>query len=243
MIISPYRQPPGFDQEAPTAEFAVGLRELCDRHGALLIHDEVRTGMRLELGSAWRRFGVAPDLSAWGKAIANGYALAALVGKEEVREAARQSLRHRLLLVDRRRDGGRSGDARDDGARGLARRDAATGEPGSSEGLAGRRRGAWPRDRGQRTADDALRPLRRRWRRSRPQRHLHGRRAGSTGCTSTHGTTGSSRRQWTSVTLTRRSPRSRLESMQSHRKRTSVDPWVTATPNPEYQCLLRRRRR
>jgi glutamate-1-semialdehyde 2,1-aminomutase len=88
VITSPYRQPAGFDQQAPTAEFAVGLRELCDRSDALLIHDEVRTGMRLELGTAWRQFGVAPDLSAWGKAIANGYALAALVGKEEVREAA-----------------------------------------------------------------------------------------------------------------------------------------------------------
>lgn len=88
VILSPYRQPPGFDQVAPTREFAVGLRELCDRHGGLLIHDEVRTGMRLELGSAWRQFGVAADMSAWGKAIANGYALSALVGKEEVREAA-----------------------------------------------------------------------------------------------------------------------------------------------------------
>jgi glutamate-1-semialdehyde 2,1-aminomutase len=88
VIVSPFRQPPGFDQEAPTKEFAVGLRELCDRHGGLLIHDEVRTGMRLEFGSAWHQFGVAPDMSAWGKAIANGYALASLVGKEEIREAA-----------------------------------------------------------------------------------------------------------------------------------------------------------
>ena len=88
LIVSPYRQPAGGDQEAPTREFAVGLRELCDEHGALLIHDEVRTGMRLELGTGWRQFGVAPDLSAWGKAIANGYALSALVGREEVREAA-----------------------------------------------------------------------------------------------------------------------------------------------------------
>jgi len=60
VILSPYRQPPGFDQEAPTAEFAVGLRELCDKNDALLIHDEVRTGMRIELGTSWRQFGVAP---------------------------------------------------------------------------------------------------------------------------------------------------------------------------------------
>jgi glutamate-1-semialdehyde 2,1-aminomutase len=88
IILSPYRQPPGGDQEAPTREFAVGLRELCDRHGGLLIHDEVRTGMRMEFGTAWGEFGVTPDMSAWGKAIANGYALAALIGKEEVRGAA-----------------------------------------------------------------------------------------------------------------------------------------------------------
>jgi glutamate-1-semialdehyde 2,1-aminomutase len=88
LIISPYRQPAGADQEAPTREFAVGLRELCDRHGGLLVHDEVRTGMRLELGTGWRQFGVAPDMSAWGKAIANGYAISSLVGTEEVRAAA-----------------------------------------------------------------------------------------------------------------------------------------------------------
>src|SRR4029077_286949 len=40
VIVSPHRQPPGLDQQAPTAEFARGLRELCDRGGALLIHDE-----------------------------------------------------------------------------------------------------------------------------------------------------------------------------------------------------------
>jgi glutamate-1-semialdehyde 2,1-aminomutase len=89
LIVSPYRQPAGgFDQEAPTREFATGVRRLVDEHGGLLIHDEVRTGMRLELGSAWRQFGVAPDMSAWGKAIANGFALSALVGKEPVRAAA-----------------------------------------------------------------------------------------------------------------------------------------------------------
>jgi glutamate-1-semialdehyde 2,1-aminomutase len=89
LIVSPYRQPAGgMDQEAPTREFATGVRQLVDEHGGLLIHDEVRTGMRLELGTAWRQFGVAPDMSAWGKAIANGFALSALVGKEAVREAA-----------------------------------------------------------------------------------------------------------------------------------------------------------
>src|SRR5262249_32110946 len=54
LIVPPYRQPAGgIDQEAPTAEFATGVRQLVSEHGGLLIHDEVRTGMRLELGSGW----------------------------------------------------------------------------------------------------------------------------------------------------------------------------------------------
>ena len=143
------------------------MRELCDRHGGLLIHDEVRTGMRLEFGSAWRRFGVAPDLSAWGKAIANGYALAALVGKEEVRDAAAEVFATGSFWW--------TGDAM---AAGLATLEVMEREDslGHDEGLGhqvpgGHRRGsrgARPRGRGHRPADDALRSLRGRRRRSRP---------------------------------------------------------------------------
>jgi glutamate-1-semialdehyde 2,1-aminomutase len=88
VILSPLRQPPGFDQELPDPAFATGLRELCDHHGALLIHDEVRTGLRLDEGSSWRNLGVAADFSAWGKAIGNGFPVAALVGTEELRTIA-----------------------------------------------------------------------------------------------------------------------------------------------------------
>ena len=50
----------------------------------MLIFDEIRTGFRVALGGAQEYFGVTPDLTTVGKAMANGYAVAALVGKEEV---------------------------------------------------------------------------------------------------------------------------------------------------------------
>ncbi len=68
--------------------FARSLRELCDRTGAALIMDEVRAGFRLNDGGSWEPIGVAPDLSAWSKAIANGYPLAAVLGSDRYREAA-----------------------------------------------------------------------------------------------------------------------------------------------------------
>lgn len=68
---------------APAAGYLEGLRELCDRHGALLIFDEVITGFRLALGGAQDYYGVVPDLAVFGKALASGYPLSVLAGKEE----------------------------------------------------------------------------------------------------------------------------------------------------------------
>jgi glutamate-1-semialdehyde 2,1-aminomutase len=77
---------------APRAGFLTDVRALCDRYGALMVLDEMITGFRWNLGGAQRVHGVVPDLSTFGKAIANGFALAALVGKREVME--RGGLRH-----------------------------------------------------------------------------------------------------------------------------------------------------
>jgi glutamate-1-semialdehyde 2,1-aminomutase len=88
IIVSPFKHDAGFDQEMVDPEFARGLRALCDRIGAVLIMDEVRAGFRLNDGGSWEPFGVAPDLSAWSKAIGNGYPLAAVLGSESLSEAA-----------------------------------------------------------------------------------------------------------------------------------------------------------
>lgn len=68
--------------ERPTPEFLTTLQELCRTHGTLLIVDEVVTGYRYGLPAA-PLFDVEPDLFTLGKGMANGYSVAALVGKRE----------------------------------------------------------------------------------------------------------------------------------------------------------------
>jgi glutamate-1-semialdehyde 2,1-aminomutase len=88
IVVSPFRHDAGYDQELVDPVFARGLREICDGAGAALILDEVRCGFRLNFGGSWESIGVEPDLSAWSKAIANGYPLAAVLGTDPYREAA-----------------------------------------------------------------------------------------------------------------------------------------------------------
>jgi glutamate-1-semialdehyde 2,1-aminomutase len=70
----------------PRAGFLSEVRALCDRFGALMVLDEMITGFRWDVGGAQRVHNVVPDLSTFGKAIANGFALAALAGKREIME-------------------------------------------------------------------------------------------------------------------------------------------------------------
>jgi glutamate-1-semialdehyde 2,1-aminomutase len=68
----------------PKPGFLEGLRGLATRHGAVLIFDEVITGFRHHLGGYQAICGVTPDLTALGKAIANGFPLAAVCGRAEI---------------------------------------------------------------------------------------------------------------------------------------------------------------
>jgi glutamate-1-semialdehyde 2,1-aminomutase len=70
----------------PEVGFLEGLRSLCDQHGTVLVFDEVVTGFRHGIGGYQAIAGVTPDLTAMGKAIANGYPLAALAGRREFME-------------------------------------------------------------------------------------------------------------------------------------------------------------
>jgi len=76
----------------PTDGFLHELRKLCTDQGALLVLDEMITGFRLHLGGGQKYYGVTPDLSTFGKAIANGFSVSALAGKREFME--RGGLRH-----------------------------------------------------------------------------------------------------------------------------------------------------
>ena len=88
IFASPIKHDTFIDQEAPTPEYARRARELCDEHGALLIIDDVRAGFRLARDCSWSLVGVKPDLSSWGKAIANGHPISALLGADIARFAA-----------------------------------------------------------------------------------------------------------------------------------------------------------
>jgi glutamate-1-semialdehyde 2,1-aminomutase len=70
----------------PVPGFLETLRELCTRHGAVLILDEVMTGFRVALGGAQARFGIRPDLTTLGKVIGGGLPVGAFGGRREIME-------------------------------------------------------------------------------------------------------------------------------------------------------------
>ena len=98
---------------APAPGYLEGALAACRKHGAILIFDEVITGFRLGRGGAQARFGVTPDLSIFAKAIANGFPVAAIVGRadllDHVRHGRRAAWRH--LQCPARHHGGDGGDA------------------------------------------------------------------------------------------------------------------------------------
>ena len=92
LTVSAFRHDVFRDQEMPTQEFAQGVRDLCDAHGAVLILDDVRGGFRLDIQGSWAPLGVDPDLSAYCKAIGNGYPISALLGRDSLAEAVGRAM-------------------------------------------------------------------------------------------------------------------------------------------------------
>ncbi len=75
----------------PAPGFLEGVRKIADRLGAVLIFDEVSAGFRLNVGGAHLLHGVTPDMAVFGKALGNGYPIAAIIGKRSVMNAAQDS--------------------------------------------------------------------------------------------------------------------------------------------------------
>ncbi|MGJ5893745.1 glutamate-1-semialdehyde 2,1-aminomutase [Streptomyces sp. V2] len=73
-------------QTEPPPGYLAGLRELADRYGCVLVFDEMITGFRWSEAGAQGLYGVVPDLSTFGKALGNGFAVAALAGRRELME-------------------------------------------------------------------------------------------------------------------------------------------------------------
>jgi glutamate-1-semialdehyde 2,1-aminomutase len=78
-------------ERLPSPAWIARARELADSAGAALIFDEMKTGFRLRTGGYQEFSEVTPDLATFGKAMANGYPLAAVVGKHGIMEAARKT--------------------------------------------------------------------------------------------------------------------------------------------------------
>jgi glutamate-1-semialdehyde 2,1-aminomutase len=70
----------------PKAGYLASVAALCRKEGAVFIFDEMITGFRWHLGGAQKYYGVVPDLSAFGKAMGNGFSVSALVGRREIME-------------------------------------------------------------------------------------------------------------------------------------------------------------
>ena len=77
--------------DLPEAGFLAGVQALAQRHGALLIFDEIVTGFRLAPGGAQEYYGVTPDLAVFAKGIANGMPLSAVCGRRDIMQAPRSS--------------------------------------------------------------------------------------------------------------------------------------------------------
>jgi len=70
----------------PVDNFLHKLKDLCHKNGAIFILDEMITGFRWHINGAQKKFNIIPDLSTWGKALGNGFAISALTGKREIME-------------------------------------------------------------------------------------------------------------------------------------------------------------
>lgn len=77
--------------EGPAPGYLEGVRSLANRHGAVLIFDECTSGFRETSGGLHKRYGVEPDMAMFGKALGNGYAITATIGRREVMEAAQST--------------------------------------------------------------------------------------------------------------------------------------------------------
>ena len=92
IIMTPFGHPNHQKMQIPQPGFLEGVRDLADKYRAVLIYDEIRTGFRLSLGGAQALYGVHPDISVLGKAIANGYPISVVTGKKDVMMAAAEKL-------------------------------------------------------------------------------------------------------------------------------------------------------
>ncbi len=92
IIVTPVGHPLAEEVQMPKPGFLEGCRKLADKYGSVLIFDEIRSGFRVNIGGAQKEFGVTPDLSVFGKALANGYPIGCVVGRRDIMDMLRQKV-------------------------------------------------------------------------------------------------------------------------------------------------------
>lgn len=75
----------------PTGNFLHRVRQLADAHNIVLIFDECTSGFRQAFGGLHKNYGVDPDMTAFGKALGNGYAVTGVIGKRDIMQAAQNT--------------------------------------------------------------------------------------------------------------------------------------------------------
>lgn len=86
LISTPYQHGNFVDNELPAPGYWQAVRRLCDEHGVVLVIDDVRTGFRLDLAGSDHHYGFEADLICFCKALANGYNVSALMGRNSLKE-------------------------------------------------------------------------------------------------------------------------------------------------------------
>jgi glutamate-1-semialdehyde 2,1-aminomutase len=79
---------------AAEPEYLKAARALCDRYGVVLLIDEVKTGFRVARGGVQSLYGVRPDLTTFAKAVANGYPISVLAGREDIMRKLGKGVAH-----------------------------------------------------------------------------------------------------------------------------------------------------
>ncbi len=77
--------------EQPKENFLMEVRQIANKHGIVLIFDECTSGFRQTNGGLHKLYGVEPDMAIFGKALGNGYAITAIIGRKEVMESAQST--------------------------------------------------------------------------------------------------------------------------------------------------------
>jgi len=85
----------------PNPDFLEGIRSLCDAKGIVLIFDECTSGFRESFGGLHLKYGVDPDMAMFGKALGNGFAITAVIGKRSIMQAAQNTFMSSTFWTER----------------------------------------------------------------------------------------------------------------------------------------------